>query len=233
MSRKKIFNIYHNRHLGERCVLVCNGPSLNKMDLSFLKGETVIGLNKIFLGFKKFRFYPRYHVVVNQKVIEQSVREINALTCVKFVSDRASGTITENALTNIVNSKHFRDDFSFDISEGVQEGYTVTYAALQIAFYLGFSQVIIIGMDHSFSFHGKPNEEKIYHGDDINHFVPGYFRDLKWDNPDLENSEKFYGIAKRVYEEHGRNIVDATLNGACQVFNKKDYREIFKEVSGC
>lgn len=222
---------FKNRHLNERCVLVCNGPSLNKMDLSFLKNETVIGLNKIFLGFNKFNFYPRYYVAVNKKVLEQSITEIGELTCVKFLSDRLTGKLEENSLTNIIKSEFYTGDFSHDISKGVQEGYTVTYAALQIAFYLGFSQVIIIGMDHRFSYEGKPNEEKLHVGNDINHFSPGYFKDQKWDNPDLINSEKYYSIAKQVYNEHGREIIDATLNGDCQVFKKENYRNIFKETT--
>lgn len=69
MSRLDTFK---NRHRGERGVIVANGPSLNQMNLSFLKYETVIGLNKIYLGFNRFCFYPRYLVMVNKKVIEQS-----------------------------------------------------------------------------------------------------------------------------------------------------------------
>jgi hypothetical protein len=48
-----------DRHRGERCVIVANGPSLNGMDLSFLRREVTIGVNKIFLGFQDFGFYPR------------------------------------------------------------------------------------------------------------------------------------------------------------------------------
>ena len=230
MSFSQKINLYRNRHYGERCVIVCNGPSLKRMDLGFLKNETVIGLNKIFLGFNMFRFYPRYYVAVNQKVIEQSTEQISSLNCVKFISDRAGDTIRTDALTNIVSSKNYNDDFSFDISKGLQEGYTVTYAALQIAFYLGFTRVVIIGMDHRFSFDGKPNEEKLLEGDDQNHFAPSYFRGQKWDNPDLVNSEKYYEIANRIYKKHDRVIVDATLDGACQVFEKEYYKNIFKEI---
>lgn len=226
------FNIYKNRHVGQRCVIVCNGPSLNDMDLSFLKNEIVIGLNKIYLGFQRFNFYPKYYVAVNKKVLEQSVSQIKGLNCVKFLSNRCSEYFCDDALTNIIDTSSFNKNFSLDLKEGIQEGYTVTYAALQIAFYLGFSQVVIIGMDHRFKYQGEPNEEKFHAGNDVNHFAPGYFKGQKWDNPDLVNSEKFYSIAKRVYEEHGRVIIDATLNGACQVFKKDSYRNIFKEV-GC
>lgn len=218
---------YHNRHYGERCVLVCNGPSLNRMDLRFLRRETVIGLNKIYLGFHRFLFYPRYYVAVNEKVVEQSVAEINRLNCVKFISDRFTQGVRRDALTNIIRTKAFSNEFSEDITQGVQEGYTVTYAALQIAFYLGFHEVVIIGMDHRFDYSGSPNQEKTLEGDDPNHFSPNYFKGQKWDNPDLVNSEKYYRIADQVYRRNGRKIVDATMNGACTVFEKIDCRKIF------
>ena len=224
----KNYELYKDRHAGERCVIVCNGPSLNDMNLSFLKNEIVIGLNKIFLGFTKFNFYPRYYVAVNKKVIEQSISEIRSLTSVKFLSDRVRDVFVENSLTNILKTEHYQDDFSLDISDGLQEGYTVTYAALQIAFYLGFQTVIIIGMDHRFKFEGAPNEEKLLTGKDVNHFASSYFADKKWDNPDLVNSERYYNIAKKVFEEDGREIIDATINGACTVFPKAKYTELFR-----
>jgi hypothetical protein len=46
------------------------------MKLRFLKNYPTIGVNKIFLGFKKFKFYPKYFVSLNQHVIEQSHQEI-------------------------------------------------------------------------------------------------------------------------------------------------------------
>lgn len=227
-----------NRHAGERCVLVANGPSLNQMDLSFLRRETCIGLNKIFLGFKRFRFYPRYYVAINGKVIEQVADQIKALNCVKFISrEDAKGRIQEDALTHLVKTHAFRTDedgsqqpgFCRDIAaEGVHQGWTVTHAALQIAYHLGFAEVVIIGLDHRFEYSGKPNEAKVMEGSDPNHFCPNYFGGGQtWDNPDLEHSEASFRLARQEYERAGRRIIDATVNGACTIFEKADYRERF------
>lgn len=161
-------------------------------------------------------------------MIEQSANEIADLASVKFISDRGKHLLVDDPLTNITRTKDYATDFSFDIEDGVQEGYTVTYAALQIAFYLGFSQVVIIGMDHRFSYEGKPNEEKLHIGDDVNHFTTGYFKGHKWDNPDLVNSERYYKIAKSIFKQHGREIIDATVNGACPIFKKMSYEQLFK-----
>lgn len=221
------FGLLRNRHDGDQCILVANGPSLNRMDLSFLKRHTVIGMNKIFLGFHKFGFYPRYYVAVNRMVIEQSRSNISDLNCVKFISNRADNLLPEDALTYHINTTRPGMRFCHDISEGVNEGWTVTYAALQIAFYLGFARVIIIGMDHRFSYQGSPNEARQLDGPDPNHFSPDYFGNgQQWNNPDLAHSEESYAIARREYELAGRLIIDATVDGACTIFEKADYRSL-------
>jgi hypothetical protein len=198
------------------------------MNLSFLKNEITIGLNKIYLGFNEFKFYPRYYVAINRKVIQQSQEEIKQLNCVKFIGNHSAKLIPEDGLTYHINTTNPSKRFCTDITQGVHEGWTVTYAALQIAYYLGFQKIIIIGMDHDFSYIGKPNEEHVLKGDDVNHFCTNYFgHGQKWDNPDLEHSEESYQIAKTVFEKDNRQIIDATLNGCCHVFEKADYKKLF------
>ncbi|NNJ85488.1 MAG: DUF115 domain-containing protein [Gammaproteobacteria bacterium] len=220
-------NRLYNRHLGERIVLVANGPSLNRMgSLKFLQHEITFGLNKIYLGIKQFGFYPRYYVAVNDKVIAQSVQQIKALNCVKFISARNASLVPEDALTYHINTR--RGHFCRDITQVVSEGWTVTYVALQIAYYLGFHEVVIIGMDHRFQYTGQPNEAHRLNGPDPNHFSPDYFGGGQtWDNPDIENSEVSYRIARAEFEKAGRRIIDATADGACTIFEKADYRHLF------
>ena len=216
----------HNRHVGKRCFLIANGPSLNQMNLSFLKNEITIGLNKIYLGLHKFGFYPRYYVAINEKVIQQSYSEIKRMTSVKFIAKRSSDLLPEDALTYHIDTSDPPRRFCEDINDGVHEGGTVTFAALQIAFYLGFQEVIIIGMDHRFQFTGLPNESMIMEGDDPNHFSSHYFKNGQaWDNPDLNQSEESYMLAKTIYEAHNKVIIDATVDGACSIFKKRNYLE--------
>jgi hypothetical protein len=224
--------MFRDRHQGERAVLVANGPSLNLMDLSVLRGETVIGLNKIYLGLRRFRFYPRYLVAVNRLVIEQAAADLRRLNCVKFISDNGKHVLPEDALTHHIRTRDLSCRFCRDITHGINEGYTVTYAALQIAFYMGFQEVVIVGMDHRFKYEGEPNEEQLLEGPDHNHFSPEYFGSgQRWQNPDLKRSEESYLLAKEFYEAAGRRIIDATVNGACTVFEKRDYQTLFGTVS--
>src|SRR3546814_12260692 len=160
------------------------------MDLSVLQRETVIGLNKIFLGVEKFDFYPRYYVAVNRKVLEQSVTSITALNCVKFISDRADGLIPENGLTYQINTTRAPSRFCHDIGMGVHEGWTVTSAALHVAYYLGFTEVILIGMDHSYQYTGDRNQNNAHAGQAVIHSSWNYIRHAhNCDNPDTDHPE--------------------------------------------
>lgn len=221
--------LIRDRHRGERCVIVANGPSLNRMDLGFLRREHVIGMNKIHLGISTFGFYPRYYVAINTKVVQQSASEIRALNCVKFIGARAASDagLAEDALTYAIKTDATAR-FSTDLMHGLHEGWTVTHAALQVAFHLGFADVVLIGLDHRYRYQGLPNQAQVMEGADPNHFTDRYFGyGQTWDNPDLARSEESYRFALAAFQQDGRQIRDATVDGACMVFPKADYKEVF------
>ena len=136
--QERRLNRFRDLHRGERMVLVCNGPSLNQTDFTMIRREISMGLNKIYLGFKKYHFYPRYYTAINASVIEQSADEIQRLACIRFLRDLGSNNrVPESALTYLLHSDP-RQQFHQDLSKGFFEGYTVTFAALQIAFLWAF-----------------------------------------------------------------------------------------------
>ena len=100
--------------------------------------------------------------------------------------------------------------------------------AIQLAFYMGFKEVVLIGVDHSYKFEGQPHAAVVSTGDDPNHFNDQYFgKGFKWHLPDLEGSEMSYRVADFVYKQNGRRIIDATVGGKLQVFPKVDYYSLF------
>jgi hypothetical protein len=224
---------FKNIHRGERLILVCNGPSLNKINFKLLKNERIMGLNKIHLGLERFGFTPDYLVAINKLVIEQSLSEMIKLDCPKFIMNHGKSLFNDHKNIHPINriqgsragKRNDGINFSTDLSEGFIGGNTVTYAALQIAFYMGFSQVIIIGMDHNFTYDGKANQEGLLSGIDQNHFDPSYFSNMLWQNPDLEASEDAYKCAKHIYELNGMKIIDSTINGQCNIFEKQNLTE--------
>ena len=216
-------------HRGERCVIIGNGPSLNRMDLSFLKNETTFGLNRIYLLSERLEFEPDYYVCMNPLVLEQSAPDIQAIRALKFLSAQCMHLFANTEETVFLQPMP-TPDFATDPSCGVWEGYTVTYVALQLAYFMGFSEVVLIGVDHEYTHApGMPNQEVVATGDDPNHFHPGYFGEgIRWHLPDLDNAEVAYRLAHEHFQQGGRSIIDATVEGKLNVFPKRDYREIFE-----
>jgi hypothetical protein len=222
ISRRRLC-MYKDKHKGQRCFVIGNGPSLKKMDLSLLRDEFTFGMNRIYLLFPELGFHTSYLVSVNDLVIQQCAQDIQRLPLPKFLSWRAMSEPVDSSTTVFLRSSYSLG-FSTDLEELVYESATVTNVALQLAFYMGFSTVILIGVDHSFASKGKPNTTVVSDGSDPNHFSPDYFgKGFRWQLPDLDISERGYLLAREAFEKNGRQILDATVDGKLQIFPKVEY----------
>ncbi len=220
-------------HHGKRCFLIGNGPSLRKMDLSSLRDEFTIGLNRIYLLFPELGFSTTYLVIVNELVVEQCASDLGGLSLPKFITWRARKWLASAPGLLFLDTDYTGpESFSADITGRIFEGFTVTYVALQLAFYLGFEDVILIGVDHNYTTQGTPNTTVVSQGDDPNHFAPGYFgKGFRWQLPDLEGSERAYHMAREAYTRAGRRVLDATVGGKLTVFPKADYDQLANKIT--
>ena len=221
-------------HRGERCFIIGNGPSLKQTDLSRLRGEYTFGLNRIYLMFPELGFATTYYLSINSLVIEQCADDIRSLPMPKFLSWRSHPLIQPTDDGHIdhdmafLHTTYTGPKFAHDARGRLWEGATVTYVALQLAYHMGFQQVVLIGVDHSFSTQGKPNATVVSQGDDPDHFNASYFgKGFRWQLPDLDTSERAYRMARQNYEATGRQVIDATLGGKLTVFKKVPYESLF------
>jgi len=215
-------------HRGQRTFIIGNGPSLKQTDLSRLRNEHTFGMNRFYMLFPELGFSTTYFLCVNSLVIEQCAEDIRRLAVPKFLSWRSRGLIQPTADTIFLHTTYAGPKFAADARGRLWEGATVTYIALQLAFHMGFEQVILIGVDHSFVSKGKPNTTVVSQGDDPNHFHPGYFgKGFRWQLPDLDTSEQAYRMAQQAYQHAGRQVLDATIGGNLTVFPKIEYNALF------
>lgn len=224
MHRKRLAQ-FDNKHLGKACFIIGNGPSLNRMDLARIRDTYSFGLNKIYLHPQFRKINVDYHVAVNPLVIEQSIEEFKRMECTSFLSFRpcfARKLVSEDFQYLMTDGSH---RFSSNLYEAISEGCTVTYVALQLAFFMGFREVFLIGVDHSFKSKGTPHEKQLMSGPDENHFHPNYFSGMEWQLPDLEGSEVAYHLANYNFRRSGGVIYDATLDGKLEVFPKLSFDE--------
>ena len=226
-------NNLRDQYRGQRCFIIGNGPSLRQTDMTKLRNEYTFGMNRFYLAFPELGFMTTYLVMVNDLVIEQCRDEILALPLPKFLCWR-SRHFFQPDFDPAANNLNFLyatwtgSRFHGNAAGRLWEGGTVTYITLQLAFHMGFEQVILIGVDHDYVTKGEANKTVMSDGDDPNHFHPNYFgKGFKWQLPDLVSSEHAYHMAKRAYETAGRQVLDATVGGKLTVFPKVDYTSLF------
>jgi len=205
---------FQNFHAGQTGLIIGNGPSLKDVPVEFLKKYPSFGTNRIYLldGFE-----PTYYVSVIPLVVEQSIEQIKGLTSTKCIPHRFA-SLVPGAIPLV---SHYSPCFSMNPRAYIYEGYTVTYVCMQLAYWMNFDTVLLVGVDHRFSFQGSPNEERVAEGPDPNHFHPEYFSNgTRWNNPDLERSEESYRMAKEVFDRDGKRIINLTAGSALDIFEK-------------
>ena len=229
---------------GERCFILGNGPSLNKLDLNLLKDEYSFAVNGIFYKTEEMGYKPTFYVVEDTAVMKENIERIKEYEVeYKFFPARYKKYFRAKHRKNILffylNEGFYikgRGNFEFprfsqDASDRLYCGQSVTIVNLQLAYFLGFSEIILIGMD--FDSHipdtAKVNGDVIVSTeDDVNHFHPQYFGKGKtWHDPKLHNVLKSYRLCKFIYEEHGRKIIIATKGGRLEIFPRRDFYSLF------
>lgn len=228
---------YHNKHLGERCVIVGNGPSLTIADLETLrdKGVVTFAANRIYKMFDDTTWRPSYYGVCDRKLYEDDKKEIDELPLDKFMPLDIYVNYYGHAISagNRINAfsripfQVFRNapKFSPKLTQRLSEGGTITYHLMQIAVYMGFKEIYLIGCDFRFSF-GIGVDGKIVRDHNVkDHFA----KDDKKTNtmPNLHKNLKAYQSARIYADRNGIKIYNATRGGNLEVFERRNFDEVF------
>jgi hypothetical protein len=230
---------YAGRHRGERCFILGGGPSLKLIDPAPLRDEFTFAVNGIFLVFDWLGFQPTYYVVEDFLVFQDRWSDIR-----RHVDQSTCFFPTQFRCAEFDRPSHhyFRAVYDFEPSAGFPRfstdparlmwiGGTVTYICMQLAFYMGFDEVYLVGMDHNYV---RPEHVQAdgqvwtSHGDDPNHFHPQYFgAGYRWHDPQVDRMETAYRKAYAVYQAAGRRLANATVGGRLEVFERVDYGRLF------
>jgi hypothetical protein len=233
---------------GRRCFIMGNGPSLNRTNLDLLEGEYVWGTNRCYLLFDRIRWRPSFFVSVDTRVVPDIASEVNLLpprlpqTTFFFPHHFRAEWILRSA-PNVYWYREVLSDesnlpygmFTQDASKWVSSVKTVTIAALQLAVYLGFDPIYLIGCDTSYSISSTVKKEGLNlekftstKDDDPNHFDPQYFgKGRKWHPPRVDRMLFHFEQARSVCESMGVEVFNATVGGHLEVFPRVDYLKLF------
>lgn len=217
-----------NKYEGKRCFIVANGPSLKTTDLSRLKSEYTFGMNRIYLSTPDTGFTPTFLVSTDMEtMLDQFHGELAAQPQPKFFNYKSINYFEKDSAITFLKLG-YNAKFHKNLVKSCWGGHSVTFVCMQLAYYMGFSEVYLIGKDHSYKGQGYPGQFIKATGKEDNHFIKGYFKKGDgWKIPDYKAEELAYEMAKDAFEKDGRIIKDATINGHLNVFKKIDYNSLF------
>lgn len=222
-------------HEGKRCFIIGNGPSLCASDLDMLRGEYTFAANRIFKIFTQTSWRPTYYLSVDDKVLKEIQNDL-ANYDLGHLFLRYGKTNVNGPINKVTKIYHERLIFysnhpgvynpvtyiSEDISNHFCDGTTVTFGAIQLAIYMGFKEIYLLGVDNNYSV-TYDLSGNIQFQDSIDDYFFHSKLDSKTSYPgNLHNSNFSYTIAREYCETHGIKIFNATRGGKLEVFDRVD-----------
>ncbi len=253
---------YHNTYVGKRCFIMGNGPSLNKTPLEKLEDEYVWGLNRCHLLFDRISWQPKFITAVDNVVIPDIADEIQDVIATHpdiafFFPEEFYRKEVLKPNANVLwfrqrpmePSKDVLGFFSYNAGCYLRVPHTVSITALQLAVYMGFNPIYLIGCDTSYTIpedvdtkgttFDPASGEKIEGyvmtsktNNDPNHFTPEYFGSgSKWHHPNVNGMLFGYQMAKKYCNSRGVDVFNATIGGELEVFPRIEFSTIFDKDS--
>lgn len=224
---------YKDIHKGKRCFIVGNGPSLRFEDLEKLRehGEICFAFNKMYRAYDRTKWRADYYGMTDWRAVVDLKEALSEIPGIVFVGDHTyhcgdcifmEGVEYFHAITELFYPN--LPGFSDDMVKGFYNGSTVTYdIGLQLAAYMGFKEIYLLGIDHNFS---KSDVDK------KNHFIDNYHTEEELERYkatcfDLEKAEKQYEKAEKYSRGQGFRIYNATRGGKLEVFERVDFDSLF------
>ena len=215
------------KYAGKRCFITCTGPSLTIEDLESLKNEYVFGMNSICLIHEKTAWKPDFYGIqdlkVFDKVKETLLKTDNGLVFAPYDYLHLRQTSKDWVYFHMSWAYHMYDKkytgkyfskFSEDCYNTVYDGFTITYSIMQLAVYMGFDELYLLGADCNYL--GKQQ-----------HFIEtGHIISQKDAAKSPDKIFASYLEAKRYTEGHGIKIFNATRGGCLEIFQRVELEDV-------
>jgi len=222
---------YKDKYIGKRCFIVANGPSLRAEDLEKLhkNGEVTFAMNRIYKMFDQTNWRPTFYVCEDELIIKEKQTEINAIPAQeKFIPIELNwwhNINIDNALyfhLNYDKEKQCKYGFSSEIAHQIDCRATVTASCMQIAAYMGFSEIYLVGVDHNFQKIIDELGNVVVDNNIKDYFCEGYDSDIKdVVVHDMRKNTAAYIDAKKYCDETNKTtIYNATRGGRLEVFQR-------------
>ena len=223
-----------DKHKGERCFIIGNGPRLKAEDLELLKDEVTFAANRIHNIYAQTTWRPTYYCCIDFRAYALKQEDTSFVEAgMRFVPlerTLAAGKITYyNRKTNytkvlngaVVNTDRY--DFSEDVETVVYGADTVLYDMFQFAVYMGFKEIYLLGVDNCYKKEVRRDGIEIEHTMKRSYFSEKYEAEvdkISSMSVPVYAMENAYICAKEVCDKNGITVKNATRGGNLEVFER-------------
>ena len=194
----------------------------------------------IYRCYPNTKWRPDYHFFVDINGIREIFSEENMLQYIskncEAIFTRSDGMLFEYRDDPYISNLFFFDSrfsldekkiqFSEECHEKIYIGYSVTYAMLQIAAYMGFKTIYLIGMDHNYSIETHDDSGEIVMDKSIEDHSEILGKPAMWGVADIYKITQAYESAKEYAERHNIEIYNVTRGGRLEVFERKNLEDV-------
>ena len=211
---------FKGRHYNDRCVIVATGPSIRAEDLELLRKNKVktLSMNSIFLMYDNTNWRPDYYGIQDYDVYRKLYRKDTIVFCKNDIKDfpvSESYLFFLDYLGHGTSGQKKSQKFSVDVTDRVYDGHTITYTMLQLAVYMGFSEIYLYGVDSGITSEG------------VSHFQD-YGIDVEAKEGTVwEGQNASFKYSYEFLKEKGVGVYNITRGGYLEVFPRKDFGEVF------
>ena len=222
-------------HSGKRCFIIGTGPSLTVADLELLENEITFGPNRIYELFEQTKWRPTYYINQDHNLIQtfsEKIRNVDAeiLFLPVEYKEKYQG---DKYRFFVLKHKEFypkKAPFSKDITQFLAQGFTVTYGAIQIAAYMGFKEIYLLGIDHNYNVIRDAKGQPVKTDSNMGNYPKGMKEYINMDNlPRVEETTIAYETAETLSYKNGYRIYNVTRGGKLEAFERKQLEEILEE----
>lgn len=246
LSSKKHLSKYKNKYTGKRCFIIGNGPSLKAEDLDKIKDEISFAANRIYNIFSQTSWRPTFYCIQDENMLLEmdkrdliDMADMAEMTFIRLHSfhkvKRRQIKISKLIYVPIWNyaMKLSRIPFTKHAGKYIYDGSTVTYMSMQLAAYMGFSEIYLLGVDHNFPYKSTRDKEIVVNDLSVaSHFYDGAENNFG-ENAHMRRTfnEEFVTCSYEAAEEYSRKdgtfrIYNATRGGKLEVFERVDLDDI-------
>lgn len=242
--------MFKDIHKNKRLFILCCGPSIKEMDLTVLKNEITMAVHSFYLHKDIGIIRPNYYCSAQwsysdelkeslglkfAKEIKKYMKDSKYFFCVRDREMIKKSGVYDLEEVNYYDYGNIGESLydEIDFCQGIMPVQSVPILCLQLALYMGFQEIYLLGTEHDAILTGQYTHFYNYddsiisqsNGEtDIQGNLDYPFESILRDTYVLWEQ---YKLMKKFAERQGVRIYNATPNGILDVFERVDFQSLW------